>query len=253
MQNTSGYPRSDAWIRFHVPNAHARLRLFCFPYAGGGASIFRGWLGRFPDGIDVCPVQLPGREERIREAAFTKMDALCDALLPALAPLLDKPFALFGHSMGALIAYQLALRLQAQSRSPSHLLVSGQRAPHLPLGRPISYNLSDAAFTERLRELNGTPEPILQSPELMELVRPLLRADFELSERSRRSRHDPLDFPVTAFGGLADPEVQRPHLEAWRETTRAHFSLHMLPGDHFYMGTNEATLTVLIAERLTGV
>ncbi len=241
---------SSPWIRFRAPNEDARLRLFCFPYAGGGASIFRGWHGRFPSMIDVCLVQLPGREDRIREGAFTNMDALCGALWSALVPLLDKPFALFGHSMGALIAYHLALRLHARQLNPMHLFVSGLRAPHLPLGRPITYNLPDAAFTERLRDLNGTPEPILQTPELMELVRPLLRADFELSECTPRSRHDPLDFPVTAFGGLEDTEIQQPHLEAWRATTDAQFSLHMLPGNHFYLSANEAALTAFICKHL---
>jgi medium-chain acyl-[acyl-carrier-protein] hydrolase len=244
------YPRADPWIRFHMPDPRARLRLFCFPYAGGGASIYRGWIGRFPSWVDVCPVQLPGREERIREPAFTHMDALCAALLPTLAPYLDQPVALFGHSMGALIAYQLATRLHDPENGPVHLLVSGQRAPHLPLGRPPSYNLPDAAFAERLRDLNGTPAPVLQNPELMELVRPLLRADFELSECTPRERRDLLDCPITAFGGLADREIERPHLEAWRETTRGAFDLHMLPGDHFYLAANEAALTALVAECL---
>jgi medium-chain acyl-[acyl-carrier-protein] hydrolase len=246
----SRYPRTDPWIRFHAPDACARLRLFCFPHAGAGASVYRGWNGRLPSWIDVCPVQLPGREERIREPCFTNMDALCAALLPALAPYLDMPVALFGHSMGALIAYQAATRLRDQGRSPVHLLVSGHRAPHLPLGRPPSYNLPDPVFRERLRSLNGTPEPVLQNRELMDLVRPLLRADFELSECTPRERRDPLECPVTAFGGLADGEVRRSHLEAWRETTRGEFYLHMFAGDHFYIAGNESELTWLLAQRL---
>src|SRR4051794_20676020 len=123
----SRYSRTSPWIRFDAPDARAALRLFCFPYAGAGASVYRGWKRRPPASIHVCPIQLPGREERIREPPFTNMDALCAALLPELAPYLDMPVALFGHSMGALIAYQAATRLRNQGCEPVHLLVSGQR------------------------------------------------------------------------------------------------------------------------------
>jgi surfactin synthase thioesterase subunit len=178
------------------------------------------------------------------------MAELCFALLPALVPYLDTPVAFFGHSMGALIAYQIATTLRDKGHCPIHLLVSSQRAPHLPLGRPPSYNLPDDAFTERLRSLNGTREMVLKDPELMDLLRPTLRADFELSECASRGRRDQLECPVTAFGGLADREVRRPQLEAWRETTRGAFHLHMFAGDHFYLAGNEAELTAIVAERL---
>jgi surfactin synthase thioesterase subunit len=242
--------RADPWIRFGALDPGARLRLFCFPYAGGGASIFRNWAGRFPKWIDVCPVQLPGREERLREPAFTDMDKLCTAVLRGLTPYFDIPVAFFGHSMGALIAYHLATRLRDQARRLSHLLVSAHPAPHFPLTRPPSYNLPDALLAERLRRLNGTSELVLQDPELMALMRPLLRADFELSECTPRTLRDPLDCPVTALGGRADHEFGRLHLEAWREVTRGAFRLHMMPGDHFYLFADEAQTIGLIAECL---
>jgi medium-chain acyl-[acyl-carrier-protein] hydrolase len=242
--------RADPWVRFGALDPRARLRLFCFPYAGGGASIYRSWADRFPKWIDVCPVQLPGREERLREAAFTNMDALSTSVLQGLARYFDMPVALFGHSMGALIAYHLARRMRDQGHRLVHLLVSAHAAPHFPLSRPPSYNLSDIAFVERLRFLNRTSELVLQNRELMELMRPLLRADFELSECTPRKLHDQLECPVTALGGLGDPEIERSHLEAWREVTRGAFQLHMSPGDHFYLFARETQSIALIADCL---
>jgi surfactin synthase thioesterase subunit len=242
--------QADPWVRFGALDPGARLRLFCFPYAGGGASIYRSWVGRFPQWIDVCPVQLPGREERLGEAAFTNMDALCTAVFQRLTPYFDMPIALFGHSMGALIAYHLATRLRERGRGPVHLIVSAHPAPHCPLSRPPSYNLPDVAFAERLRCLNGTSELVLQNPELMELMRPLLRADFELSECTPRRLRELLECPVTALGGLADREIVRAQLEAWREVTRGAFRLHMIPGDHFYLFGDAVRSTALIADSL---
>jgi len=243
--------RADPWVRFGALDPSARLRLFCFPYAGGGASIYRSWMGRFPQWIDVCPVQLPGREERLQEAAFTDMDALCTAVLQGLTPYFDMPIALFGHSMGALIAYHLATRLRERGRGPVHLIASAHPAPHCPLSRAPSYNLPNTAFVERLRCLSGTSELVLQNPELMELMGPLLRADFELSECTPRQLRDLLECPVTALGGLADREIEQAHLEAWREVTRGAFRLHMIYGDHFSTYAGETRSIALIADCLT--
>jgi medium-chain acyl-[acyl-carrier-protein] hydrolase len=228
----------NAWFRFCRPEPLARVRLFCLPFAGGGASIYRTWPGAMAPDIDVCPVQLPGREERLREPAFRQIEPLCHALLAVIRPLLDKPFALFGHSMGAIIVYELTRMLAAQGMMPpEHLFVSGQRAPHIPLGRPISYNLPPEGFHKRLRELNGTPEAVLRDPEMMDLISPLLRSDFELSETYQRERRSPLGCPVSAFGGIDDIEVSLADLEAWRLTTVGAFRLRRFPGDHFFLPT----------------
>ena len=213
------------------------MRLLCFPYAGGGASIYRTWPSSLPPEIEVLPVQLPGREARIREPAFTSLPPLIDGLLPALGRgLLDGPVAFFGHSMGALVAYELARALRdAGSPRPLHLFVSARRAPDLPARTAPIHALPEPEFRQRLRELNGTPEAVLEHPELMELLGPTLRADFTLIETYEPTSAPPLDCPITAFGGVDDPDVSEEEMAAWRRFTTAAFQLRMLPGDHFFL------------------
>jgi medium-chain acyl-[acyl-carrier-protein] hydrolase len=241
---------ASKWVRFRRDNPHAEYRLFCFPFAGGGASVYREWAASLSPAIDVWPIQLPGREERLGEPAFTQAATLCDALTTVLRPLLDRRFALFGHSMGALITYQLARTFEALGHAPAHLFVSGQKAPHLPLGRPISYNLPERAFHARLRELDGTPEAVLQDPEMMAILSPLLRSDFELSETFPRQHRPPLACAITAFGGTEDAEVARTELDAWRHETRAAFDLRMFVGGHFFLQRAAGDIMQEIARHL---
>ena len=226
------------WIAYHKPRPEARVRLYCFPHAGGGASIYRTWPGALPPQIEVLPVQLPGREARIREPAFTGLPPLIANLLPALGRgLLGGPVAFFGHSMGALIAYELARALRgAGSPRPLHLFVSARRAPDLPARTEPIHALPEPEFRQRLRELNGTPEAVLEHPELMELVGPTLRADFTLIESYEPVSAPPLDCPITAFGGVDDRDVSEEEVASWRRFTTAGFQLRMLPGDHFFLG-----------------
>ena len=236
------------WFTSQRPNAGARLRLFCFPYAGGGAAIYRLWPQSLPSEVEACMAQLPGRGTRLREEPFTNLDALVAAVAEAIAPLLDKPFALFGHSMGAMISFELARRLREQGQpQPSHLFISGRRAPQLPNDDPISYNLPDAELGQELLRLNGTPKEVLEHPELMELMLPLLRADFSVVETYDYRPGVPLDCPLTAFGGLRDAEVSREQLDAWREQTTGEFALRMLPGDHFFLSDAQAQTLLLSA------
>jgi len=236
------------WFTSQRPNAGARLRLFCFPYAGGGAAIYRLWPQSLPSEVEACMAQLPGRGTRLREEPFTNLDALVAAVAEAIAPLLDKPFALFGHSMGAMISFELARRLREQGQpQPSHLFISGRRAPQLPNDDPISYNLPDAELGQELLRLNGTPKEVLEHPELMELMLPLLRADFSVVETYDYRPGVPLDCPLTVFGGLRDAEVSREQLDAWREQTTGEFALRMLPGDHFFLNDAQAQTLLLSA------
>jgi medium-chain acyl-[acyl-carrier-protein] hydrolase len=159
----------------------ASVRLFCFPPAGGGASFFRDWADALPADVEVSAIQLPGRETRLRESPHARMGPLVDDLSATLRPHLDRPFAIFGHSMGALVGFELARRLHAASApEPALVVVAGQRAPHLPLGRELWHRLPTPRLLDALRELNGIPELVLDNAELRELVLPAIRADLEL-------------------------------------------------------------------------
>ncbi|NEN98357.1 MAG: acyltransferase domain-containing protein [Moorea sp. SIO3I7] len=245
-------PQANLWVTCAKPNPQAKLRLFCFPYAGAGASIFRSWLELLPPEIEVCSIQLPGRENRLEEEPFTRLSPLIQALTPVLHPYLDIPFAFFGHSLGALISFELARELRKQNLpSPVHVFVSASPAPQLPdLNLPI-HRLPDDEFIQSLGRLNGTPQETLENPELMELFLPVLRADFAILETYFYSSADPLDCPITVFGGKSDPKVSDSELEAWRKQTQKDFTLQMFPGDHFFLKSHDQLLLDAIASQLS--
>jgi medium-chain acyl-[acyl-carrier-protein] hydrolase len=210
--------------------------MFCLPYAGGGASIYRGWGASLPADVEVCPVQLPGRENRMREEPIRRPEPLSKAIADALQPYMNLPFVFFGHSMGAMLSFEIARELRRRGQAqPLHIFVSGRRAPHLPAREEPIYALPEPEFLLKLRELNGTPEEVLQHEELMRLLIPILRADFEVNETYDYTPEEPLDCGVSAFGGLGDEDVTRDDTAAWQEHTRGRFRMRMLPGDHFFI------------------
>jgi medium-chain acyl-[acyl-carrier-protein] hydrolase len=240
-----------AWLGRFKPNPQARLRLFCFPYAGGGTLAFRGWAEQLPVWVEVCPVQLPGREHRTRERPLQSIPAIVEAAAESLLPHFDKPFAFFGHSMGALIGFDLARLLRERHGiAPVRLFVSGCPAPHLKRKRPPSYDLPELEFVNKLRALNGTPRELLDNPDLMCVLLPLLRADFEASETYSYIASAPLECPISAFGGTDDPEAERRDIREWCEHTTDAFSLKMFPGDHFFLHSAQALLLNALAEQL---
>jgi medium-chain acyl-[acyl-carrier-protein] hydrolase len=242
---------NNKWFLAPRPNAQSRLRLFCFPYAGGGSAVYRGWADRLPRDVEVCLAQLPGREARLRETALTSLSQIVDELAEHIKPYLDKPFAFFGHSMGGMIAFELARRLRSSNGvEPEHLFISGRRAPQLPYKEPPTYNLPDKEFLAELVRLNGTPREVLEHEELMLLMLPLLRADFTVCQTYRYAPGPPLGHPITVFGGLQDHETGREKLEGWREQTRAAFRLWMLPGDHFFVKTAQAEILQIMEPTL---
>ncbi len=237
----------NSWIERNYPNPRASLRLFCFPYAGGSARIFRSWGRRLPSCVEVCPVQLPGRDRRITELPFTNMESLVRETSEALRAFLDKPFAFFGHSMGAMISFELSHYFCAEfGLSPEHLFVAGRPAAHVEIREPPTYDLPTPELLEELQQLKGTPPDVLENPDLMELMLPLLRADFEVVDTYTYSPRPLLSCPVTALGGLRDSGVPRADLEAWKELTTGPFSLRMFPGEHFFLHSDELRLLDVI-------
>jgi medium-chain acyl-[acyl-carrier-protein] hydrolase len=233
--------KNDVWIKRSRQDPQTRFRLFCFPYAGGGASFFRTWRERLWPDIEVCAIQLPGREDRLTETPFTNLASLIDALAEVLYPYLDFPFAFFGHSLGALISFELTRRLRRQKAPcPMQLFVSGSRAPQIPDPDPPIHQLPDAEFIDELRCLNGTTKAVLDNPELMEVFLPLLRSDIGLHETYVYDHEPPFDCPISAFGGLEDEEVSREELAGWCDQTQSRFNIQMFPGDHFFLNGKES-------------
>ena len=226
------------------PNPKARLRLFCFPYAGSGASNFYAWSKGMPPEIQVCPVQLPGRENRLTVPPFTRLFPLVKDLAQALLPYMDVPFAFFGHSMGALVGFELARELRRRHEfGLAHLFVSACRAPQIPDPAQPLHQLPESSFVEEIcRRYNGIPAVVLQSEELMKLFLPVLKADMEIIETYVHLDEEPLDCPISAFGGLLDREASRDDLAAWRALTRSTFNLRMLQGDHFFLQGNRVVI-----------
>ena len=235
---------TNPWITVPKPNLGARLRLFCFPYAGGGASLFRGWPDELPPQVEICAIQPPGRESRFTEPRFTRLPPLISALEEAITPYLaSKPFAFFGHSLGALAIFELTRALRRRGGPlPARLFVSAHRAPQLPERHQQFHTLSDADFVAGMRTLNGIPTSVAENADLMEVMIPLLRADVELAETYAYTPEPPLPCAISAFGGVLDEEVSRDDMAAWREQTAADFAVRMLPGDHFYLTKQRALL-----------
>jgi medium-chain acyl-[acyl-carrier-protein] hydrolase len=187
----------------------------------------------------------------MREKPFTNLFDLVAAAAPVLAQYMDCQFAFFGHSMGAMISFEVARYLRRTGgKEPAHLFLSGCRAPQLAHTRAVTYDLPEAEFVEDLRRLKGTPAEVLEHPELLQLLLPLLRADFAITQTYNYVEEAPLGCPLTIFGGLEDDEATRDNLSPWREQTTGAFALHMLPGDHFFLHTSQDLLFEVVRQEL---
>ncbi|MGW0810706.1 thioesterase II family protein [Nonomuraea sp. NPDC002799] len=233
------------WISWRHRNPTANVRLYCLPYAGGGTRIFESWPARLGEEVEVCPILLPGREDRIAEPPLSRLADLVPALLDGLAPTMSKPFAIYGHSMGGLVAFELARRLSAEgARMPVHLYVSGCGPVPIPAGRRMG-ELPDDEFIDGLKEMNGTPPEFFDDRDLVDLLLPTIRADFRLSEDSSAREGVRLPVPMTAFAGEHDTNAPPEEVERWREHAAAGFGFHVYPGDHFFMHDCAPMLDVL--------
>jgi medium-chain acyl-[acyl-carrier-protein] hydrolase len=235
---------------FPFRRAHGTVdfRLFCFPYAGGESRIFRSWDDALPPWVEVCAVELPGHGTLRRLPALPRLSALVDVVSSALTPHLDRPFGFFGHSMGALLAFELARHFRRQC---AILLVSGRRAPQLRERERNLHALTDAELIEGMRKFNGLPRVILENPELMAFYLPVFRADLAVCETYEYTDEPPLECPVAAFGGIQDRTVEQAALKQWSAQTRSVCTIHMFPGDHFFLHTSRELCLAEISRALT--
>ncbi|MCI0574925.1 MAG: alpha/beta fold hydrolase [Chloroflexi bacterium] len=243
--------RRDLWVPHYKPNPGAQIRLFCFPYAGGRAAAFYPWAESLPQAVELIPIELPGHGVRVREQPARRLLPLVEELAGAIQPYLDRPFAFFGHSLGALICYELAHYLYSrQQLCPLYLFVSACRAPQCAKNEAITHTMPDGEFLEKIRFLEGTPPEIFEIPELVELMLPILRADFEMYHTYLYEPKPPLPCPMAVFGGLEDIPMSPEHLEGWREHTAVSFISRMFPGGHFFLHTAEPTVLRMITYTL---
>jgi medium-chain acyl-[acyl-carrier-protein] hydrolase len=243
---------SSRWISAIRRVPEARYRLFCFPFAGGSATAFHHWPDYFRSTVEVCAIHLPGRGNRLCERPLTRLGVVVEEVSVALlSRWAEKPFALFGHSMGALLAFETARLLEARGcQAPSHLFVSGCQAPGFPGTQTARHQLPDKELIEYLRELGGTPGEVFDNEELLDCVLPCVRADLELIETYRYSEAPALRSPITALGGIDDPEVSPEGLDAWRQESSDSFSLKMFSRGHFFIRGVEAAISEIIIKAL---
>lgn len=218
------------------------LTLFCLAHAGGSALPYTRWTD-LPPGVRIEPLELPGHGSRLREPLRQTMDDLVAELLPRLRAV-EGPFALFGHSFGALLGYEVARRLERSGQRPAALLVAGRNGPTRPLSHRPIHALPEDAFLRGLRRFGGLPEALLDQPELLRMYLPVLRCDLRIVETYTRSAGPPLTAPVVALAGRRDVLTDAPGMLAWERETLGTFDLSLLPGGHFFLDTPEFTATL---------
>ncbi|MBD0691309.1 thioesterase II family protein [Streptomyces sp. CBMA123] len=241
---------SDPWLR-RYPVEDARVRLVCFPHAGGTATSYLGWPQLLPPGVEMLAVQYPGRQNRIAEPCVESLPELAAGAARALKAHTGLPLVLFGHSMGSAVAYEAARNLRDDGQPVARLLVSGRGAPHVGYGDRRRPGLDDASLIAVVRVLSGSDADFYEHPDMRELLMPSLRADYTMLDRYRPDAPtDPLDVPVTAFGGEQDPACPVAELDSWAEVTTAGHEVLTYPGGHFYLREHERALVAEVTRRL---
>ncbi|WP_328345865.1 thioesterase II family protein [Micromonospora sp. NBC_00421] len=242
----------EKWVRRFHPAPEGAPRLVCLPHAGGSASFFHPVSRALSSTVEVLAIQYPGRQDRRHEAAVDNVPDLADRILDALQPLDDRPLALFGHSMGAVLGYEVALRMpDAGMPPPVHLFASGRRAPSRYRDEGVRH-LPDARIVSELRNLSGTEPTMLADPEVLEMILPAVRSDYHAIETYR---HDPgrrLDCPVTVLTGDSDPRVSLDEARAWGEHTTGPMELRIFPGGHFFLVDRNADVLAVLRRELVG-
>ncbi|MET9774605.1 alpha/beta fold hydrolase [Streptomyces sp. NPDC006367] len=248
MAPTPSY--EDIWLRSFHPAPGAAARLVCFPHAGGSASFYYPMARALSPGVDVLSVQYPGRQDRRSEPVVTDITVLAERIADRLADTADgRPLALFGHSMGSLVAFEVADRLQAAGTPVSALIVSSRRAPHLYRADDIR-NRSDEGVVAELRELSGTDSGLLDDEEILRMILPAVRGDYQAVETYLRTTPARLTCPVLALAGDSDPRVKTEDMNGWASHTTVGFDLRILPGGHFYLVQQQSAVLAAVRERL---
>ena len=244
---------TDNWIAYHKPIPNARLRLFCFHNAGGNASIFQKWSDSLSPDIEVCPIQLPGRAERIGEQPCTEFFSLIETLEKVLFHYLDKPFAFYSHSAGNLIGFELAHVLrQKYGLEPIHLFVGGFWAPHAAAtGMEANFfTPSDEEMKKTFLEISEVPQNYIHTDEFVEKLLPTFNSDNQIFQSYTYFKKEPLNCSISAFGGIEDPLIGKEDLLEWHEQTRNIFKLHMLPGKHMFLNSSRKLLLETISQEI---
>lgn len=242
---------ASRWIVRPRPNPRAALRLVCFPYAGSGATIFRTWPDALPPEVELLAIALPGRDARALEPLVDRLAPLVSSLADEVGPQLRAPFAIFGHSFGAMLGFGFARELQRRKLGqPVHFFASGRRAPQLP-ERARLHRLSDPELLAALRRMGGIPDAVFDVPEMIEYFLPIVRADIAASEAETIGLDAPLSCPITAMGGISDERVSVDDLDAWRAQTTGPFEREMYAGGHFFLQSDRDRFLSSLSRRLT--
>ena len=242
----------NSWITCPKKQPNAKIRLFCLPFAGGGASLYRPWSTALAPEIEVCPIQLPGRENRYSEKSITDAYEMAGAITAQMLPFIDRPYAIFGPSMGALLSFEITRLLQSQKRRPPEILfLSAHRAAHLPRKRDPLHALPDSQFIESLKQYGGFPEEILNNQDFIDFVLPTMRSDMTLCDLyAFKPIESPIVTPLEMYAGEDDREAGPNEMTAWSEHSSGESNLTTFKGGHFFLRTHSQELLENISSRI---
>ena len=250
MRHNGGIVSFPRCLECLHPNAQQVPQLLCLPHAGGSAQAFVNWQTRVHD-IAICGLHLPGHGKRFSEPASRNLHWIVTTLADELGSEIHEPFAVFGHSMGAFVGFELAREIKKRHGiEPVHLVVAGVCAPHLYQCKALTYNLPDDKLIEEVRRLNGTPVEVLENADTMKVFLPLLRADLEAIQTYQYKTGELLSCPITAYGGVLDESVSLSDMEAWSAYTRGTVKVRMFPGDHFFVDSQRQQVLNALKEDL---
>ncbi len=238
------------WIKLSKgENDH--FRVFCFPYSGATAQVFRPLTQLLPEGVSVYSYELPGRGRRFNEEIPGTLAEIIEEAFLSINRIIDRPYIFWGHSLGGIIGYEMARHIRTNNHPlPKHLFVTGIRAPQVPKREKDVYDLPRDEFIEKIKEMGGTPEEIFNHEEMLDIMIPILKKDFKIYEMYRFTPDMPMPFPITAIGGLDDKFVSKEDLEQWSVHTSSLFDMHMLAGDHFFIFDNMNNIAQSIARAI---